>query len=141
MLWLLCHVGLRYLFSVYIRHILSLPPHLSLPLTHTHTHTHTHLVLAYRDVAIRVGQTLVDTNRLKVVSSIESRFRDEVHLYLELGGDAYLPLEPENPKKQTVQGAPKWFHNLPQDGDSEYESNYVPRPRYIEFSVYMYMHV
>lgn len=83
--------------------------------------THTH----HRDVAIRVGQTLVDTNRLKIVSSIEAQFRDETHLYLELGEDAHLPLE--NPKEPTVQGAPKWFHNLPQDGDSEFESSYGPR--------------
>jgi hypothetical protein len=100
---------------------------------HTHPPPPTHTHIRYnRDVAIRVGQTLVDTNRLKIISAIEPSFRDESHLYLELGGDAYLPLE--CPKKPTIQGAPKWFHSLPQDGDSEYESSYGPRTRYGRFS-------
>ena len=85
-------------------------------------YTYTHID---RDVAIRVGQTLVDTNRLKIVSSVEARFRDDIHLYLELGGDAHLPVE--NPKEPTVQGAPKWFYALPRDGDSESESSYSSR--------------
>ena len=75
---------------------------------------------------------MVDTNRLKIISSIELSFRDESHLYLELGGDAYLPLE--CPKEPTIQGAPKWFHSLPQDGDSEYESSYGHRIRYWGFT-------
>ena len=106
-------------YVVHCYYIVHYHPYLYYTTVHT---------LDHRDVAIRVGQTLVDTNRLKIVSSPESQFRDEIHLYLELGGDAHLPLE--NPKEPTVQGAPKWFHNLPQDGDSEFESSYGPRRGY-----------
>ena len=66
-----------------------------------------------------IGQALVDTKRLKIVSSIdEEEFRDESNLFLELGEMAYLPPSSSSPM---VTDAPKWFQRLPEDGDSEYE--------------------
>ena len=38
----------------------------------------------YREMAVRLGQTLIDTKRLTVVNA-EQVFRDEGHLFLEIG--------------------------------------------------------
>ena len=68
---------------------------------------------------MQVGQVLVDTKRLRIVSSADSEFRDELNLFLELGEAALLPME--NGQIPIVRDAPKWFQHLPQESDSEYE--------------------
>jgi len=44
--------------------------------------------VSYRSMAIRLGQILVDTKRLNVVNA-EQTFRDESHLFLEIGPVSY----------------------------------------------------
>ncbi len=72
-----------------------------------------------RQAGVQVGQALVDTKRLKIVSSADCEFRDEMNQFLELGEAAYLPVE--EGKGPVVRDAPKWFQHLPQESDSEYE--------------------
>lgn len=72
-----------------------------------------------RSAGTQVGQALVDTKRLKIVSSADSEFRDEMNQFLELGEAAMLPMEDGN--SPIVRDAPKWFQHLPQESDSEYE--------------------
>ena len=43
----------------------------------------------YRDIATRLGQVLVDTKRLNIVNA-DQTFRDESHLFLEIGPVSYL---------------------------------------------------
>jgi len=73
---------------------------------------------SFRENAVCIGQALVDTKRLKIVSSIDEEFRDESNLFLELGEMASLQPSSSSP---VVTDAPKWFQRLPEDGDSEYE--------------------
>lgn len=73
---------------------------------------------SFRENAVCIGQALVDTKRLKIVSSIDEEFRDESNLFLELGEMASLQPSSSSPM---VTDAPKWFQHLPEDGDSEYE--------------------
>lgn len=77
-----------------------------------------YLLLSFRENAVCIGQALVDTKRLKIVSSIDEEFRDESNLFLELGEMASLQPSSSSPM---VIDAPKWFQRLPEDGDSEYE--------------------
>ena len=82
---------------------------------------HTCIVCCFipcREVAVRVGQALVDTKRLKIVSSLDQEFKDESNIFLELGEAASLQPDPASP---TVTDAPKWFQHLREDADSEYE--------------------
>ena len=59
-------------------------------------------------MAIRIGQTFIDTKYLNVVSSTEQIFRDSKDLILEIGeGDALLPLS----TSPTIVDAPNWFLN------------------------------
>ena len=74
-------------------------------------------VIPSSEVALRVGQALVDSKRLNIVSSPDPVFRDDTTLFLELGKAAYH--QPENPENPVVLDAPKWFQHLPQDRDSE----------------------
>ena len=69
---------------------------------------------------MQIGQALVDTKRLKIVSSINSVFKDETNQFLELGEAAMLPVV-EDGNSPVVRDAPKWFQHLPQESDSEYE--------------------
>ena len=41
-------------------------------------------LIHYREMAVRLGQTLIDTKRLIVVNA-DQVFRDESHLFLEIG--------------------------------------------------------
>ncbi len=72
-----------------------------------------------RQAGVQVGQALVDAKRLKIVSSADSEFNDEVNQFLELGEAAHLPVE--EGKGSVVRDAPKWFQHLPQESDSEHE--------------------
>lgn len=72
-----------------------------------------------REVALLVGQALVDTKRLKIVSSLDLEFRDDTNLFLELGEAAEL--EPAKLEGPLVTDAPKWFQRLRDDGD-EFEN-------------------
>ena len=72
---------------------------------------------------MKVGQVLVDTKRLKIVSTLDAIFRDDHNFFLDLGEAAVL--ETERKSSPTVTGAPKWFQHIPtQDGDSEFEGSY-----------------
>ncbi len=73
-----------------------------------------------RSAGIQVGQALVDTKRLKIVSTTDSEFKDEINQFLDLGEAAILSVECGN--SPVVKDAPKWFQHLPQESDSEYES-------------------
>ena len=76
-------------------------------------------VCACRAAGIQIGQALVDTKRLRIVSTVDTEFKDETNQYLELGEAAHLPVEDgTNPM---VRDAPNWFQHLPQESDSEYE--------------------
>ena len=68
---------------------------------------------------MQIGQALVDTKRLKIVSSVDSEFKDEANQFLELGEAAMLLTEAGD--SPVVRDAPKWFQRLPQESDSEYE--------------------
>ena len=76
-----------------------------------------------------MGQALVDTKRLKIVSSVDPEFKDEGNLFLELGEAAQLPVDEEG-NSPVVRDAPKWFQHLPQESDSEYEvSPHLPKEK------------
>ena len=65
----------------------------------------------------------METKRLRVVSSLDSQFKDEPNLFLEFGKAAVMGEEfPESP---TDLDAPKWFQGLPEDGDSEVERSHL----------------
>ncbi len=66
--------------------------------------THTH-----REVAIRVGQALVDTKRLNIVTT-DPYFRDDANLFLELV-EAARSLS-DNSEGPLLTDAPKWFLHL-----------------------------
>ena len=61
----------------------------------------------------------MDTKRLNIVSSVDTIFKDENNLYLELGEAATI--ETDSIPTSAVTDAPKWFQHLPEDGDSELE--------------------
>lgn len=66
-----------------------------------------------------MGQALVDTKRLRVVSSLDPAFKDEPNQFLEFGQAADMGAEQvESP---TDLDAPKWFQRLPENEDSEVE--------------------
>ncbi len=90
--------------------------------THTHSNTHTLTCKHTRsEIAVNVAQGLVDTKRLKIISSLDQTFRDENNLFLEPGEAASIDLD-VGVTPATVLDAPKWFHSLPEDGESEPES-------------------
>ena len=66
-----------------------------------------------------MGQALVDTKRLQVVSSLDTQFKDEANLFLEFGQAANLSAE--HIESPTDLDAPKWFQRLPENRDSEVE--------------------
>ena len=66
-----------------------------------------------------MAQALVDTKRLKIISSNDSEFKDETNQFLELGEAATLPVD--SSKSLMVKDAPKWFQHLPQESDLDYE--------------------
>lgn len=68
-----------------------------------------------------MGQALVDTNRLKIVSSLDPLFRDEMNLFLELGEAAFFKPEPKS--RPVDSDMPKWFQHLPENVESEIESS------------------
>ncbi len=69
---------------------------------------------------MRVAQGLVDTERLKIISSLDQTFRDENNIFLEPGEAATIDLDVGvNPA--TVMDAPKWFRSLPENEESEHE--------------------
>ena len=73
-----------------------------------------------------MGQALVDTKRLKIVSSHDHQFKDEANLFLGFGQAADMSADPiESP---TDLAAPKWFQRLPEDGDSEVERSHKIKP-------------
>ena len=74
-----------------------------------------------RAAGTQIGQALVDTKRLKIVSSMDTEFKDETNQFLELGEAANLPVE--DGTSPVVRDAPKWFQHLPQESDSEYEAS------------------
>ena len=77
-----------------------------------------------RDAAVTMGQALVDTKRLQVVSSLYNQFKDEPNLFLGFGQAADMGVElVESP---TDLDAPKWFQRLPENGDSEAEQSLHP---------------
>lgn len=63
----------------------------------------------HREVAIRVGQALVDTKRLNIVTT-DPYFRDDANLFLELV-EAARSL-PDNLEGPLLTDAPKWFLHL-----------------------------
>lgn len=64
-----------------------------------------------------MGQALVDTKRLKIVSTVDSYFRDDANMFLELGEAAeLLPDDSEGPQ---LTDAPKWFLRLREDEETE----------------------
>ena len=70
-----------------------------------------------------MGQALVDTKRLQVVSSHDNQFKDEANLFVGFGQAADMSAEPaESP---TDLDAPKWFQRLPENGDSEAEHAHI----------------
>ena len=70
-----------------------------------------------------MGQALVDTKRLRVVSSHDNQFKDETNLFVGFGQAADMSVEPiESP---TDLDAPKWFQRLPENGDSEAEHTHI----------------
>ena len=72
-----------------------------------------------REAAVTMGQALVDTKRLRVVSSLDDQFKDEANLFLEFGQAANMGREKiESP---TDLDTPKWFQRLPENVDSEVE--------------------
>ena len=73
----------------------------------------------HSDVAIRVGQALVDTNRLKIVSSLDPLFKNESNLFLELGEAAFIT--PESRQSSVDSDLPQWFQHLPENVESELE--------------------
>ncbi len=75
-----------------------------------------------RAAGIQIGQALVDTKRLKIVSLVDPEFKDETHQFLELGEAAMLPVE-DGGTDPVVRDAPKWFQHLPQESDSDYETS------------------
>lgn len=74
---------------------------------------------SFRPAGTQIGQALVDTKRLKIVSSADTEFKDETNQFLELGEAAMLPMEDGN--SPVVRDAPKWFQHLAQESDSDYE--------------------
>lgn len=70
-------------------------------------------------MALHIGQALVDTKRLRIISSLDPTFKDETSLYLDYGDAATI--EPDSSSPPTVTDAPKWFQHLPEDEDSEFE--------------------
>ena len=73
-----------------------------------------------------MGQALVDTKRLRVVSSLDPGFKDEPNLFLEFGQAADMTAE--HVESPTDLDAPKWFQRLPENVDSEVEHS-VSRER------------
>ena len=74
---------------------------------------------SFRVAAVTMGQALVDTKRLSVVSSLDAQFKDEPNLFLGFGQAADMGREQvESP---TDMDAPKWFQRLPENEDSEVE--------------------
>ncbi len=61
---------------------------------------------------MRVGQALVDTKRLNIVSA-DPYFRDDPNLFLELGEAASLL--PDNSDSTLLTDAPKWFQHIKDD--------------------------
>ena len=55
------------------------------------------------------------------MSSLDTIFKDESNLLLELGEAATI--EPDSVPTPLVTDAPKWFQHLPEDGDSELEAS------------------
>ncbi len=91
-------------------------------LTHAHIHTHIHLThthTPYREVAVRVGQALVDSKRLNIVSA-DPYFRDDPNLFLELGEAARLL--PDNSDSRLLTDAPKWFQRLKDDEEEDIDN-------------------
>ena len=69
-----------------------------------------------------MGQALVDTKRLRVVSSLDAQFKDEPNLFLEFGEAADMGKE-EFHENTTDLDAPVWFQGLTETGDSEVEGS------------------
>ena len=69
-----------------------------------------------------MGQALVDTKRLQVVSSLDNQFKDEQNLFLEFGQAAHMGSE-QLVESATDLDAPTWFQRLPENGDSEAEQS------------------
>ncbi len=67
-------------------------------------------------MAIRVGQALVDTKRLNIVTA-DPYFREDVNLFLELV-EAANSL-PDNQEGPLLTDAPKWFQHLRDDEETE----------------------
>lgn len=92
-----------------------------------------HMYIHIRDVAVTMGQALVDTKRLRIVSSLDNQFKDETNMFLEFGQAADMSAEQiESP---TDLDAPKWFQRLPENGDSEAERSHSQNPDYEKLSV------
>ena len=72
-----------------------------------------------------MGQALVDTKRLQVVSSLDNQFKDEPNLFLEFGQAADMGSEQlvESPPDLD---APTWFQRLAENEDSEAEQSHRP---------------
>ena len=75
--------------------------------------------------AVAMGQALVDTKRLQVVSSLDNQFKDEQNLFLEFGQAAHMGSE-QLVESPTDLDAPTWFQRLPENGDSEAEQSHQP---------------
>ena len=68
-------------------------------------------LLCHREIAVRIGQALVDTKRLKLINSVDMVFRDDYTLFLELGEAASIDSSsPANPV--VMPDAPKWFQRI-----------------------------
>ena len=68
-----------------------------------------------------MGQALVDTKRLQVVSSLDNQFKDEQNLFLGFGQAADMGAEMAESTMDL--DAPTWFQRLPENGDSETEQS------------------